>query len=99
MSFEKPPASYPFMDGFIRANAPSASGIYILFSTPGFTWEVIYVGDSDNVQARLLEHLNGDNACISERGPTAFICEQHDAERRQARRDELIGEYNPTCNQ
>ena len=98
MSFDKPPASYPFIDYRVKANAPSSSGVYILFSTPGFTWEVIYVGDADNVRERLLEHLRGDNPCITEKGPTAFISEQVDADHRAARRDELIGEYSPTCN-
>ena len=98
MSFEKPPASSPFMEGFIKANAPAESGVYILFSTPGFTWEVIYVGEADNVRQSLLDHLNGDNACINERSPTSFICEKVAAEGRRMRRDELIGEYNPTCN-
>jgi hypothetical protein len=97
MSFDKPPASYPFMEYWVRANAPSASGVYILFSTPGFTWEVIYVGEAEDVQKSLLQHLEGDNACIVDRRPTSFIAERVDAERRRARCDELIGEYSPTC--
>jgi predicted GIY-YIG superfamily endonuclease len=98
MSIEQPPASYPFMEGSVRANAPAESGVYILFSTPGFTWEIIYVGDADDVQKRLLEHLDGDNPCITQRGPTAFITERVDREHRQDRRDSLIGEYDPRCN-
>jgi GIY-YIG catalytic domain len=98
MSFDKPPASNPFMEYWVKTNAPSESGVYILFSTPGFTWEIIYVGDADDIQKRLLDHLGGDNPCITERQPTAFICERVEAARRRARRDELIGEYSPTCN-
>ena len=98
MGFNRPPASYPFMEGWVKANAPASSGIYVLFSTPGFTWEVIYVGDSDNVRERLLEHLRGDNPCIAEKNPTSFIAEEVPAERRAERRDILIGEYDPLCN-
>jgi hypothetical protein len=96
MGFDNPPVKYPFMEPFVKLNAPSVSGVYILFSTPGLTWEVIYVGDADDVKGRLLDYLRGDIPCITERGPTAFICEQVDAEKRAARRDQLIGEYTPT---
>ena len=86
------------MENWVKTQAPSSSGVYILFSTPGFTWEVIYVGEAEDIQKRLLDHLRGDNPCIAKRQPTAFICEVADADHRTARRNELIGEYDPTCN-
>ena len=86
------------MEYWAKTNAPSASGDYILCSTPGFTWEVIYVGDADDIKKKLLDHLNGDIPCITQTSPTAFMFELADAARRTERRDELIGEYSPTCN-
>jgi len=56
------------------------------------------VGEAEDIQKRLLEHIRGDNPCITERQPTAFIFELADADHRVARRNELIGEYDPTCN-
>ena len=98
MSFEKPPASYPFMEYWVMKKAPTASGIYVLFSTPGFTWEVIYVGASDNIQQSLLGHIEGDIPCIVERQPTSFLFELADPGNRLIRRDSVIGDYGSTCN-
>jgi hypothetical protein len=91
------PNRYAYTELCVEKHCPAASGVYVLYSTGGFTWEVIYVGEAEDVQKSLLQHLEGDNACIVDRRPTSFIAERVDAERRRARCDELIGEYSPTC--
>ena len=45
----------------ILGNAPEQSGVYALHSD--MTW--VYVGESANIRAHLLEHLNGSNVCVN----------------------------------
>ena len=46
---------YQFERESIVLKAPESSGVYGLYSA---LW--IYIGESDNIRARLLEHLAGD---------------------------------------
>jgi hypothetical protein len=55
----------------------------------------IYVGKGD-IRQRLLDHLNGDNSCITRNGPTHWVdvvTNDMDAEEKR-----LILEYQPVCN-
>lgn len=79
----------------ILANAPRASGVYALFNPQ--RW--IYAGETGDIQARLLEHLNGDNRCITLARPTGFQFELPPAQQRVARQDALILQLRPKCNQ
>jgi excinuclease UvrABC nuclease subunit len=79
----------------IVANAPAQSGVYALFK-PG-VW--IYVGESGDIRARLLQHLNGDNPCITQNAPTGFQFELVAANQRVARQNQLILALKPICNQ
>ena len=79
----------------IRANAPALSGVYAIFNAQ----EWIYVGESNDIQRRLLEHFNGDNICITTHRPTGFQFELCDAPVRMRRQAELIAQLHPTCNQ
>jgi hypothetical protein len=78
----------------IKQKAPQASGVYAIYNR---AW--IYVGESNNIQTTLLEHWNGDNACITTAVPTGFVyevCNQADRVRRQVA---LIIRFRPRCNQ
>ena len=79
----------------ILANAPAASGVYALYNPQ--SW--IYVGEGKDIRARLLDHLNGDSACLTQVNPTGFQFELCPADRRVARQDELIVALSPACNQ
>jgi excinuclease UvrABC nuclease subunit len=81
----------------VEKHCPAASGVYVLYSTGGFTWEVIYVGESEDLRQSLLGHLRGDNPCISKRQPMGYMYELVDAERRALHRIELASQYDPTC--
>lgn len=89
----------PFADnpvrGFTRANVealtPGQLGVYGLFREGHW----IYVGSGD-VRARLLDHLNGDNACITREAPTSWIDEVRSDYK--DREKELILELAPPCN-
>jgi len=82
----------------ILAQAPSASGVYAIYNAGQF----IYVGEGD-IQTRLMAHLNGDNACITNKRPIAFQFELMSANQRVARQDDLIAELGTLapvgCNQ
>lgn len=78
----------------IEASAPSAPGIYVLW-THG-RW--IYVGETNNLRMRLVALVGGDNACISNELPTDFGFELIPTrEQRAKRREALIRELVPIC--
>lgn len=76
----------------IEAITPGQMGCYGLFINQG-AW--VYIGKGD-IRKRLLEHLNGDNPCITRNGPTHYV----DAVTNNMDETEkaLILEFNPTCN-
>ncbi len=79
----------------ILADAPASSGVYALFSSK--TW--IYVGETGDIRARLIQHLDGDNPCISRLNPTGFQYELSLSHQRVARQNALIVQLQPECNQ
>src|SRR5262245_51497801 len=79
----------------VVTNAPQASGVYVLFNQ-GIN---IYVGESENIRDRLLQHLtNEQNRCVSLSNPQWFAYELVSPAYRVARQDQLILELKPTCN-
>jgi len=76
----------------IIQNAPAASGVYGLYNV---VW--IYVGQADDIRARLLEHLTGDDACITRYRPTGFAFELVGPPERSRRLQELIHQTEPLC--
>lgn len=78
----------------IRANAPAASGIYGLSNAS----EWIYIGETDNIQASLLNDLRQGDSALLKRGPTGFVFELCDPAGRLARQNRLVVEYAPVCN-
>jgi predicted GIY-YIG superfamily endonuclease len=86
--------SFLYNASSVRQNAPAASGVYGIF-TPH---EWIYIGESQDLQARLLQHLNGDNPCIGTSGATSFSFELVPAQQRAVRQSALVLEYRPVCN-
>jgi hypothetical protein len=78
----------------VQKNAPALSGVYGLSNAR----EWIFVGETDNIKATLLRHLQGTHTPLLERGPTGFIfelCAPHDRPERQKR---LIEEYEPVLS-
>jgi hypothetical protein len=78
----------------VRANAPAASGIYGISSA--IEW--IYIGETDDIQASLLSHLQDSDSALMKRRPTGFVFEICGPAGRPARRDRLVLEYGPVCN-
>jgi hypothetical protein len=74
--------------------APAESGVYAIYN--GRFW--IYVGESENIQARLLEHLGDPTTCINRNQPTGFAYELVGERFRVQRQDQLILTLVPICN-
>jgi len=81
---------------FTRANVeaitPGQFGCYGLFVNGG-GW--VYVGKGD-IRKRLLDHLNGDNPCITRNRPTHWV--DIVASNMDALEKALILELQPSCN-
>jgi len=78
----------------VRANAPTASGIYGISNAR----EWIFIGESDDIQASLLHDLQKADSALLKRLPTGFVFELCDVGKRRTRQDRLILEYEPVCN-
>ncbi len=78
----------------IWREAPSCSGVYGLSNAQ----EWIYVGETDNIQERLLDHL-GNRGPFQDGGrATGFSFEECPAEERVERQRRLIAELEPVGN-
>jgi hypothetical protein len=86
-------SKFLFQRESILRNAPECSGVYGLFSA---FW--IYVGEADNLRARILKHLEGDDPCIVHYRPSGFAFELASANDRRNRREYLMKELQPLCN-
>ena len=78
----------------VQRDAPPSSGVYGLSNAAGW----IYIGESDNIKARLLEHLQGSDPTIHGSNPTGFSFELCHSYNRVARQNQLIVELHPICN-
>ncbi len=93
MPFDRPLPRL-FTNIAVRNYAPVASGVYGLSNANHW----IYIGESDNLQASLLAHLNEPNSELMKLAPKGFVLETCDRSNRIARLDRLITEYRPVCN-
>lgn len=90
-----PNQEYPFNEQTVRRVA-DVGGVYGLAQPmQSGKFRILYVGNSDNLRRRLLEHLNnppigGITHCFVEAVPTALA--------RYAREAALIREFNPPGN-
>ncbi len=80
----------PFSRSEVEALNRDQFGVYGLHHTH---W--IYVGKGD-IRKRLLDHLNGDNPCITSATPTHFVGEV--TPHADIREKALIAELTPSCN-
>mgnify|MGYP002641627872 CR=1 FL=1 len=87
-------SNYAFTSGSINVSAPEQSGVYAIFNSE--RW--LYVGESNNIRRRLLEHFNENGTCLKRNAPTGFTCELQPAWSRVNRQNDLIVQLRPTCN-
>ena len=84
-----------FNPSSVRNFAPAVSGVYGLSNAR----EWIFIGESDNIQAALFEHLSNLDSEVMRLGPKGFVLETCERTRRLARQERLIAEYRPLYNQ
>ena len=83
-----------FTSEAVQSYAPVASGVYGISNAR----EWIYIGETDNIQGALIDHLRDSDAPAMRMQPTGFVFEVCDRSRRPARQDRLVLEYEPACN-
>lgn len=83
----------PFTKERVESLNANQNGVYGLYNSNDW----VYVGKSNDIRGRLLDHLNGDNPCITKESPTHWVDELVNGDA-SAREKELILELNPTCN-
>jgi hypothetical protein len=76
----------------IRSSVPNVGGVYGIFEAG--KW--IYVGESDRLQGRLLEHAADLKHEMHRHHPTHFVYELTDE--RIPRQHQLVRECAPVCN-
>jgi predicted GIY-YIG superfamily endonuclease len=59
----------------------------------------IYIGETNDIRRRLLEHLSDAGSCILRQYPTSFSFEEWIESLRVGRQNQLISELRPVCNQ
>lgn len=87
---------YSFTQDGIALTASRCPGIYGIFSNA----LCVYVGQTDDIQAALYEHLRGQSdcsRCILFYNPTAFTYDSFDGLYRISRQRSLTEELRPIC--
>jgi len=79
----------------VKMYAPSAPGVYGISNAQ----EWIFIGETENIQGALLDHLGQSDTPLMNRQPTGFVFEICDPASRWTRLDRLVSEYAPCCNQ
>jgi hypothetical protein len=109
------PAPLPFDRAGILGLPPGLEGVYGIFNyfppmpvwgpfglvslAPSWRW--LYIGTSEDVRGRLLDHLNGHGASLIGLVRTASsfcVVERRSGIEAYLRESELIREYQPLCN-
>jgi hypothetical protein len=83
-----------FTTDAVQMYAPVTSGVYGISNAR----EWIYIGETDNIQSSLLNHLHEINTTLKKHEPTGFVFEVCEEARRASRQDRLVVEYGPSCN-
>jgi hypothetical protein len=83
-----------FTNDAVQMYAPVMSGVYGISNAR----EWLYIGETDNIQSSLLNHLHEINTSLMKKEPTGFVFEVCDQANRASRQNRLVGEYGPACN-
>ena len=89
----------------IEQNAKELPGLYFITKMHGITPQLVYVGESENVRKRLLQHCEGKTKksdCIKSHQPGRFGYSFHSdffsKEKRLEVEKSIIEKYKPLCN-
>jgi excinuclease UvrABC nuclease subunit len=87
--------AFPWNRNSILTSAPNKPGVYAIWNKQ--VW--IYIGETQDIQRRLLEHFDHTEACIQESKPAVWGYELFQSEQfRIQRQRALIRELLPACN-
>jgi hypothetical protein len=84
----------PFTPAGVKMYAPPAAGVYGISNSR----EWIYIGETSNILAALMEHLVNSKVPLMTHNPTGFVYELCEGEQRPSRQVRLVSEYGPACN-
>lgn len=84
----------PFNASAVQMYAPVTSGVYGISNARAW----IFIGETANIQAALLAHLEKSGTSLLKQQPTGFVFEVCEGARRATRLDRLVLEYEPVCN-
>lgn len=88
--------AYTWDRSSILTSAPNKPGVYAIWNRT--TW--IYFGETQDIQRRLLEHLDATESCIRENSPAVWGYELVQSEQTRIRRQRaLVLELRPACSQ
>jgi hypothetical protein len=93
VAFEGLPA-YAFTPAAVRGAAPEQSGVFAIFTST--KW--VFIGESTNIRQALFDLLNVPNECIQSWQPLSFSWADVSQSDRSARRQALITDLRPACN-
>ena len=88
----------PFAEGPFGLNSLNkVPGVYGIANA---SHQMVYIGESENMQERLAEHMTDRQHCLWSYAPAEVFAEQVSGGEvaRKRREQELITEYNPPCN-
>jgi hypothetical protein len=90
----QPPKRLVYELDVITRNVPPVSGVFMIYS-----WDAcVFVGESDDICASLLEVYYEANPCLAEKILTHISFELVSPELRVGRQMECIREFGPACN-
>jgi hypothetical protein len=78
----------------VRNNAPEASGFFGVCNNR----EWVFIGESANIQASLLDLLADQAGAVISRAPTGFTFELCPKLSRTTRHTALVKQFRPSCN-
>lgn len=78
---------------------PANSGLYVFVGDKGTNgYPAVYIGESGNLQNRFQQYLNGENQCVTDNAKNFMYSLELNHFVRKQKEEELIKQYNPTCN-
>ena len=95
----------PYTESEVKKYVPTDSGVYLLWvKLESNNWRCFYVGKSDNLETRLLQHLSDEeeNECIKDKVSEKICGYEYAKVSKQSDRDGiekyLYDHYSPECN-
>lgn len=79
---------------------PSVSGLYMFLGEMkgNDMYDVVYIGETDDLNRRYKEYLNGANSCVSKNAKNLVYAIETNVFSRREKEKELIQYYRPMCN-